>query len=90
MGEEEDVHLILRRRLAAWAEAVEGGSVVVWGKQVDGRTDSNWAGKCRRRISDSSAVNFHNLPSSKPTAAWWTLSSAGLLELAVKVEDILE
>lgn len=77
MGEEEDVHLILRRRLAAWAEAVEGGSVVVWGKQVDGRTDSNWAGKCRRRISDSSAINFHNLPSSKPTAAWWTLSSAG-------------
>ena len=87
--EEDDVHLILRGGLAVRVGPVVGGLVVEMERQADGRTDSSWAGKCRRKILDWSAVNFHNLPSSMPTAAWWTLSSAGLGERELIVEDIL-
>ena len=88
--DEAEVYLILRRRLAVRAGRVVGGLVVELEKQADGRTGSNLAGKCRRKILDLSAANFHNLPSSVPGAAWWTPGSAGLVEQAVEVGDILE
>ena len=89
--DEDDDHLILMRRQAVRAVVgVRRGSVIELEKPAGGRTDSGLAGKCRRKILDLSAVNFHNPPSSMPTAAWWRPSSAGWEDQSVTVEDILE